>query len=254
MRSLLKKDNESNSTTLYCFSPPVMLATLTTEIILTGYTFWRYKIDQLTRLTIITLVCLATFQLAEFNVCTGYGLHAEDWSRLGFVMITALPALGINILSVLSGKDLKKLIYTAYATMAGFIVFFLTYRAAFIGHQCTGNYVIFQLGQNVGGAYGIYYYGWLFIGIYLAVHFANQFKELGKSEKIKMESMRAMLVGYLVFLVPTALAMTIKPQYRQGIPSIMCGFAVIFALILTFYVLPRNAHINNENRFRLKNS
>jgi len=46
------------------------------------------------------------------------------------------------------------------------------------------------------------------------------------------------MVGYLVFLVPTALAYSVSPATRRGIPSIMCGFAVLFALILTLYVLP----------------
>ncbi len=96
--------SKQKGTQLNCFSPPVMLATLTIETLLALYTVWRYKMTPLTRLVVITLLALASFQLAEFFVCTGYGLHAEQWSRLGFIMIAVLPPLGLHIMHVLAGK------------------------------------------------------------------------------------------------------------------------------------------------------
>ena len=56
---------------LYCFSPAVMLATLTIEIILAIYTFWKYKLNAVTKIVIMLLICLALFQWAEYNVCEG---------------------------------------------------------------------------------------------------------------------------------------------------------------------------------------
>ncbi len=233
--------SKNKGTQFNCFSPPVMLATLTVEAVLTVYTFWRYRLNEITRLATATLLCLGTFQLAEYFVCTGYGLHAEQWSRVGFVMITALPPLGIHLMHRLADKPGRKVVAGAYASMSAFMIFFLTYHAAFIGHQCTGNYVIFQMGTRVGGAYGIYYYGWIATGIILGGKWANELKAKGEHVRKQLESVRALIVGYLVFLVPTALANSIKPESRAGIPSIMCGFAVIYALILTMYILPRMA-------------
>jgi hypothetical protein len=224
---------------LNCFSPPVMLATLTIETGLAVYTFWRYEMSVLTRLVVIALAMLATFQLAEYFVCTGYGLNAEQWSRLGFVAITTLPPLGLHILHRLADKPRRKLIAGAYVSMAGFIGLFLSYQTAFIGHACTGNYVIFQIGNSVAGLYGLYYYGWLFTGMALGIRWANELRAKAKTGRIKLEAVRALIIGYLVFLVPTALANTINPSSRRGIPSIMCGFAVLFALILVLYIMPR---------------
>lgn len=229
------------ATQFNCFSPPVMIATLITESFLALYTFWRYKLDHITRLAITMLVCLASFQLAEYFVCTGYGSHAEEWSRLGFIMITALPPLAIHLMHKLADKPIGKTVYGTYAVMTGFMIFFLTYHAAFIGHQCTGNYVIFQMGNSVGGAYTIYYYGLLALGIGLGIKWAEELKNKGDNVRHKLESVRALIVGYLVFLVPTALANSIKPETRRAIPSVMCGFAVLFALILTLYIVPRMA-------------
>ena len=108
----------------------------------------------------------------------------------------------------------------------------------FTGYQCTGNYVIFQIGVRASIAYGLYYYGWLVTAMYLGARWANQMLRAGLSSHSKLQAIRAMIIGYLVFLVPTALAYSVSPSVRRGIPSIMCGFAVLFALILTLYVMP----------------
>jgi hypothetical protein len=234
-----------SGTTLNCFSPPVMLATLTTETALAIYTVWRYKMTTAARLITTIFLALAAFQLAEYFVCTGYGLRAEQWSRLGFVMITLLPPLGLHLMHVLAKKPHRRLVAASYTTMVAYIGVFMFYHAAFNGHQCTGNYVIFQIGAQLGGLYSIYYFGWLATGIGLGAYWANQLMEKGHALKQQLESVRGLIVGYLVFLVPVALANTVRPQTRRGIPSIMCGFAVILAFILAAYILPRVGELKN---------
>ena len=184
---------------------------------------------------------LASFQLAEYNVCTGYGLPAEQWSRAGFVAITALPALAIHLLYKLAGKRVNWLPLAAYLLMLVFMFVFLTYKSAFVGYKCTGNYVIFQMGPILGGAYSIYYFGLLALGIGLATTWVNKLKAKGKTVHHHLQATQALIIGYLIFLIPTALALTFQPSTRNGIPSVMCGFAVIFALILGLYILPRVA-------------
>lgn len=230
---------KSEGTQLNCFSPPVMLATLIIESLLAIYTVWRYKLTPVTRLIVVSLLALATFQLAEFHVCTGYGLRAEQWSRLGYVAITLLPAVGIHLLHQLAGKPRRRMVLASYLSMAGFVGYFLTYHAAFIGYQCTGNYVIFQIGARPALAYAVYYYGWLAAALILGAKWANEFLRQGKKALSKLQTIRALIIGYLIFLVPTAVANSVKPETRRGIPSIMCGFAVLYALILTIYILPR---------------
>jgi hypothetical protein len=234
-----------SSTTLNCFSPPVMLATLTTETALAVYTVWRYKMTTVSRLITGIFLALATFQLAEYFVCTGFGIRAEEWSRLGFVTITLMPPLGLHLMHVLAKKPKRRLVTASYVSMAAYIGVFAFYHSAFNGYQCTGNYVIFQIGAQLGGLYSIYYFGWLIAGIGLGVTWANQLLEKGKAVKRQLESVRGLIVGYLVFLVPVALANTVRPQTRRGIPSIMCGFAVILAFILAAYVLPRAGELKH---------
>lgn len=226
--------NKNNSLGLYCFSPPIMLATFVIEIILLGLTLWRRKLTATTKLIATTLFFLAFFQLCEYFVCGGLNFAATTWSRLGFVAITTLPPLGIHLVHSIAKKQPGWLVWGSYAVMAVWITIFGFTENAFTGHQCVSNYVIFQLGYFIGYAYTVYYYGLLLLGVWLALRFI----ETTKAKKTKL-TLQAMIVGYLVFLLPTAIANTLKPETMAGIPSIMCGFAVLFALILYGYILPR---------------
>lgn len=220
---------------LYCFSPPVMIATFIIEIIAAGYATWRYRLNKSGRLIVATLICLSIFQLSEYFVCGGLGMSSSGWSRLGYAAITMLPPLGLHLLYVLGGRTSRRLVAASYAMAGAFIVYFMSYAHAFTGYQCTGNYVIFQLAVKSGGAYGMYYYGWLLTALVKAARWLRQ----AKLPKPQIQAIKGLAVGYLVFIVPTAIANTVKPETRQGIPSIMCGFAVLFALILVAYILPR---------------
>ncbi len=218
-----------------------MITTVIIEVSLALYTLWRYKMTLLTRLISLLLVALAIFQLAEYFVCTGFGLRDILWSRIGFVAITTLPPLGLHTLHVLASKPGRRLVAAAYGTMAAFTAVFLLFPVVFSGEQCTGNYVIFQLRPSLGGWYYIYYFGWLFTAIGLGARWANELQARGKASRRQLQTIQGMIVGYLMFLVPAALANVVSPASRRGIPSIMCGFAVLFALILGLYVLPRAA-------------
>jgi len=216
-----------------------MLATFIVETVFVLYTIVRYRLNTTGRLVVTMLLALAAFQLCEYHVCGGWGVRASDWSRAGYVAITLLPVLGVHLVHVLAGKPQRKLVAFAYATMAGFITCFTLLPHIFQGYTCTGNYVIFQIDLRPAWAYGAYYYGWILAGVVLAARWARQLKRAGSKAKFKLLTLRALVLGYLVFLVPTAVANSVKPETRQGIPSIMCGFAVLYAIILTLYILPK---------------
>jgi hypothetical protein len=238
---------KARATRFNCFSPPVMLATLIIETGLAIYTLWRYKMSTLTRLAVALLGLLAIFQLSEYYVCTATG-SAAPWSRLGYVAITLLPPLGLHLLHVLAGKPRRRLVTAAHVIAAGFVGYFLTYHAAFTGYHCTGNYVIFQIGHGPALAYALYYYGWLVVTIALAARWANELLKKGRGTVPRLRTVQALIIGYLVFLVPTTVANTVKPSTMSGIPSIMCGFAVLFAFILALYIVPRAAQHRNRSR------
>jgi hypothetical protein len=218
---------------LYCFSPPAMLATFIIELILAVYTLIRYKSSLVRNLSVGLLICLAIFQLAEYNTCGRFGIQAAAWSSIGFVAITLLPPLAVHLIQAMSKRGLKLIHWLAYASSVPWLIFFVQ-PSTFSGHVCAGNYAIFQLADHFGGWYFAYYYLWLFVGLGMALFFAFSAK------KKMQEALILQTVGYLVFLLPTALTNTVKPSTIAGLPSIMCGFAVLYALILVFGILPRH--------------
>lgn len=215
-----------------------MIATFSIEIVLMVAAFVRYKITSEVRLAAAILFFLALFQLSEYFVCGGLGVEAATWSRVGYVAITMLPPLGIHLIARIGEFRVRWPIVMAYVLAVGWIVLFGFSELAFRGHLCAGNYVIFQLESGIGGWYFVYYYTLLFAGIFLANHLMST----SKTAKTR-QALGGMIVGYFVFLLPTTIVNTLKPSTLDGIPSIMCGFAVLYALILFFYVLPRTAHV-----------
>lgn len=230
------------TTTFYCFSPPVMIATFLIEALLFIATFVRYKMSAIVRLGMAMLFFLALFQLSEYFVCGGLGVDAMVWSRIGYVAITTLPPLGIHLISDIARIKQRWHIVAGYALGLSWIILFGFSEAAFTGHQCAGNYVIFQLRSGVGGWYFLYYYTLLFVGIGIATWVAA----LRSTKRTVRQALHGMVIGYLVFLLPTTIVNTLNPSTMDGIPSIMCGFAILYALILTGYVLPRTARLKKR--------
>ncbi|HSX28417.1 MAG TPA: hypothetical protein VLF60_03125 [Candidatus Saccharimonadales bacterium] len=217
----------------FCFSPPVMLATFAVEIGMALYVLWRYKLSALTRLVMLTLIFLAVFQMAEYMVCGGFGMSAKTWSRIGYVAITLLPALGMHIVHIIAGRKSRVMVGLVYAAALVCVIYFAFASSAINGQECLGNYVIFQLARWASWLYVGYYYGLVAAGVGLCIRWSQTIRR-----QATRHALRLFAVGYLTFVVPTIAANLFSPSTLRGVPSIMCGFAVIFAIILTFGVLP----------------
>lgn len=214
-----------------CFSPPVMLATLVLEFGLAIYVAWRYKSSAISRLVFAILVCLGTFQLAEYMICGGLGLGHIEWAKTGYVAITLLPALGLHLVATIAKKDAKPLIFLAYGTALAYVLYFLAASGSVIARECAPNYAIFDVHGAGALLYGVYYYGWLLVTIGCAAVWAD------KTPKVA-SALRWTVIGYGAFIVPTTFVNMVDPSTIAAIPSIMCGFAFILAAILVGRVLP----------------
>ena len=218
---------------LYCFSPPVMLATLVIEIVLALHTIWRYKLTPVTRIVVALLVCLALFQWAEYNVCEGTVLFDSlGWAKLGYVAITMLPPLGIHLVYQISADKRRWIPVLGYVLAVVFISYFLLAVNGVSAGVCLGNYVIFENQPGISEWYGLYYYGLLFVAIaYAYIRGKNAKKHIRRS-------LWSLIIGYVLFIAPTTFVNIIDPSTITGIPSIMCGFAVLMAVALAGKVLP----------------
>ena len=217
---------------LWCFSPPVMLATLLIEFFLAFYVVWRYKMTNITRLVFSILVGLGIFQLAEYMICGGLGLNHVEWVKIGYISITLLPALGLHLVATIAkaGPSARPLLWTAYGTAAAYVVYFLA-AGTVVARECAPNYAIFDVHGFGAELYAVYYYGWLLVTVAMAALWSKKNK---KAEK----ALAWTAGGYAAFIIPTTFANIVDTSTLAAIPSIMCGFAVLLAVVLVGRVLP----------------
>jgi len=218
--------------TLLCFSPPVMIATIIIELALAGWVILRYATSTSKRLIVTLLLCLAAFQLAEFNVCSSAPVDLF-WSRLGYVFITALPPLGIHLILKLRRESRPALLAFSYLASGIFTAAFAFLSTGLNHGVCTGNYVIFILAQPLSLLYEIYYFSFVLIGIWLALR-----PTPNAPSPAQRRSLYWMVAAYFAFSVPTLVINFLLPSTKAAIPSIMCGFAIIFAIIIGLKVAP----------------
>jgi hypothetical protein len=208
-----------------------MIATMIIEVTLAIFVLLRYATSSTKRIIITLLVCLAGFQLAEFQVC-GATIPDLVWSRIGYVLITALPPLGVHLVTKLRRQKMPWAVWTAYGLGLAFALAFAFAPTALNRGVCTGNYVIFLLAQPLAGLYGIYYFGLELFGLGLTLVPVRNVVPAQKS------ALRWLAIGYAVIILPTFIIDVLLPYTHTGIPSIMCGFAVLFALISGFRIAP----------------
>lgn len=233
------------SGTFYCFSPPVMIATFFIEMVLAVHTLVRYKLSAVTRLAAGILLCLGVFQLAEYNICEGaFGLDGLAWARVGFVAITLLPPMGLHLATKLAKNKQTALVAGSYTMAAAFAGYFMFVSHGLSGPACMGNYVIFQIAQGAGGLYTLYYYGLLAVAVSYAWYQSTVLRPAHKAH-----ALRALAIGYLAFMIPTTAANIVSPETIRAIPSIMCGFAVVLAIVLAGEVLPQYHKVETLTRF-----
>lgn len=238
---------------IYCFSPEVMLLTFLFEVVSAGIAFWKYKINDQAKLIIALLLALAGFQMAEFMVCGGWGWSGVEWARIGYLSITLLPPMGLHLAHKIASKKSGALIKIAYATMFAFIAYYLFVTNGVNEKVCRANYSVFNVPEIASTLYGFYYYGWLIVALWFIYCQVKQLSgELSKKIFFKakksqqISALKWLALGYLSFMLPTTLVNIVNPATLEGIPSIMCGFAVILAMILIGFIAPRTLELKKK--------
>ncbi len=216
-----------------------MIATFVVEAGLAVYVALRYRSNLFRTIVITILLCLASFQLAEFQVCTGSEVAKLNWTRFGLVGITLLPALGIHMLGVVTRKSF--FIPLGYGIATFYAIAFMLIPGTTAQADCCGNYVLLNITNSwIGLLYDLYYSVFILLAIMdLALRLARKEErsEAGYSKRLETWA----LVAYLSFTLPMAIVAIVASQLRNATPSIMCGFAVLLALILALKLAPMYA-------------
>ena len=212
-----------------------MIATFFIEVGYFAYILFTRKLTTVSRLALSLLVCLAIFQLAEYGICESWGgISGTNWARIGFAGITMLPILGLHLVLAIANKPNKRLLTVGYTISVIWIGIFIMGNIL-RGSVCSGNYIIFTIPDGYELSYYFFYDALMALAVCLAFRYINVVKQ-----KSKQVALQALAIGYLSFILPSMLFGYFDAHGGpdSNLPSVMCGFAVIFATVVTFKVVP----------------
>lgn len=222
-----------------CFSPNVTLATFILEWVFALWAWLKFRMSLFGRLSITLLFLLGLYQLSEFAVCRGG--NPLDWSRLGFAVVAFLPAIGMHLISILDlhhpgnthvERVTTILVPLGYILASIWALVFLLEPGAIRSAICLPRFIQYGHGLRF----------WHWFSVYYATMLVWALVALAAIYERAINPLRSvsgwLAVGYLSFIVPTYLVIFIIPTMYPGFPSVLCGFAIFFAIIIVKKVLP----------------
>lgn len=189
----------------------------------------KNKINYLAGLIVFLLMF---YQAFEFVMCN-LGYDSSFNAFLAFSDISFLPPLGLYF--VLSFYNYKSKYFTLiFLPASAFIIYYATIINQFNVNTCTVFYAIYKYPQ--GDIYGFFYYvpiiitmGFLFRGI----------KKTDNKKNIHLS--KILLAAYILISIPVIIAFILalsgEMTLVHSIVSVMCKFAILLAVAVTYFSL-----------------
>ena len=205
--------------------------------------------NRLNKIAIIMVALLAAYQTTEFLMCQ-VELQSSFFPYFAFVIISFLPPLNLILTSAFTKVPADKLSSFSYMIFLPAIVFSIYYTFVipeFAVTSCTVHYATYH--YPLGDLYGFFYYLPILISIILLALFVK--KENDKKKKLVG---KVLLFGAVFISIPPLLGFSLMfaGSYAviSAMESIMCKFAFIYALCLSFVCIYNSAFKNERNYFK----
>lgn len=197
-------------------------------------------------IAMLMIALLAAYQSMEFLMCQ-VGLQDSFYPYLAFVIIGFLPPL--NLLLVLShtqNANLKLKVGLIFIPAIAFSIYYLFVIPKFVVSSCAVLYASYH--YPLGDLFGAFYYLPILISIILLIKFIPKTED--KKKKIIA---KILLFGSVFISLPSLVGFILiitAGNYLiiSSIESIMCKFAFVYALCLSFICL-YNSPINDERNY-----
>jgi hypothetical protein len=196
-------------------------------------------------IAMLMIIVLAAYQIMEFLMCQ-FGLQSSFYPYLAFVIISFLPPLNLLLILVLT-RDLKINLntYLIFIPAITFSVYYLFLIPKFVVTTCTVLYASYH--YPLGELFGAFYYLPILISIILLVKFIPK-----AEDKKKRFTSKVLLVGIILISFPVLLGFSLmfagNYSIISSVESIMCKFAFIYAIFLSFICL-YNSPFNDERNY-----
>jgi hypothetical protein len=110
---------------------------------------------------------------------------------------------------------------------------------------CGGNYVIFSGPTALYQFFGAYYFAFLIFAIWESLEMMRK-----NENQFVRKVLQWFVIGYFSFMAPMGIVYAFYAPARSAVASIMCGFAVLLAIIVAFRIVPeyyRYVYEENES-------
>ena len=191
------------------------------------------------------IALLAAYQSMEFLMCQ-VGLQDSFYPFLAFVIIGFLPPLNLLLaLTLTRNIDLTLKWFLIFIPAVTFSIYYLFVIPEFAVTSCTVLYASYH--YPLGDLFGAFYYLPVFISIILFARFIPK-----ADDKKKKIIAKVLLFGSIFISLPVLLGFTLMffKNYSiiSAMESIMCKFAFIYAVCLSFICL-YNSPFNDERNY-----
>ena len=196
-------------------------------------------------IAILMIALLAAYQSMEFLMCQG-GLRDSFYPFLAFVIIGFLPPLNLLLaLTLTRNIDLTLKWFLIFIPAVTFSIYYLFVIPEFAVTSCTVLYASYH--YPLGDLFGAFYYLPVLISIILFARFITK-----TDDKKKKIIAKVLLFGSIFISLPVLLGFTLMffKNYSiiSAMESIMCKFAFIYAVCLSFICL-YNSPFNDERNY-----
>lgn len=205
------------------------------------------KKDKANIIALIMIALLAGYQTMEFLMCN-VGLTKPVFPYIAFLIISYLPPLNLTLVIYLTQKiNLNKKHILLFAPALFFSIYYLFHIPKFEVAKCTVLYASYH--YPLGDLYGFFYYLPIVISMIILI------KSIPGTEDKKYKLIYKVLLYSKIFIsLPVVAGFTLMfaGSYTiiSSIESIMCKFALVYALSLSFIILYNSPFRDERNYFK----
>jgi len=208
--------------------------------------------NKLNKIAITMIALLVAYQTMEFLMCQ-VELKSAFFPYLAFVIISFLPPLNLNLTSAFvrpgqaSADKLSSLSFMVFLPAIFFSIYYTFIIPKFAVTSCTVLYATYH--YPLGDLFGFFYYLPILISIVLLILSVKK-----ESDQKKRLIGKVLLFGAVFISIPPLLGFSLMfaGTYAviSAIESVMCKFAFVYALCLTFICIYNSPFKDERNYFK----
>jgi len=201
--------------------------------------------NRLNKIAIVMIALLAAYQMMEFLICQ-IELQSSFFPYLAFVIISFLPPVNLTLTLSLT-HTLNQLRYLIFIPAFSFVIYYTFIIPEFAVTSCTVLYATYN--YPLGDLFGFFYYLPILISIILLIIFVKK-----ESDKKKKLVGKVLLFGALFISIPPSLGFILmfagSYSLISAMESVMCKFAFVYALCLSFICIYNSPFKDERNYFK----